>query len=121
MTTITLEVPDELAMRISNLGPTLPGLLARAVQSETAIASAGQTAATHPVYQEMMDFLAMRPAPQRMIEFRISAGAQERLSELLEKNQEEGLSLNEAAELDVYELVHHSIIRLKAQARLQQS
>jgi hypothetical protein len=36
---------------------------------------------------------------------------------LLEKNREEILTDEEVEELDVYELVHHSVIRLKSRAR----
>ena len=118
MTTIILEVPDELATRIRTLREPLPDLLARTLNGE---ANVLHSATTHPVYQEMMDFLAKRPTPQQIITFRISDAGQERLSDLLEKNREEGLTVAENAELDVYELVHHSFIRLKAQARLQPS
>ena len=68
----------------------------------------------------MMDFLASGPTPQQIIDFKVPAAAQERLEELLERNREEGLTEAESAELDVYELVHHSMIRLKAQARRMQ-
>jgi hypothetical protein len=80
--------------------------------------SALALAAVHPAYQEMLDFLGDGPDPRRIVAFKISAAAQERLELLLEKNREDGLNDAEAAELDVYELVHHSIIRLKARARM---
>jgi len=120
MTTITLDLPDELATRIEPQRGRLASLLARALKAESpqAASQALTVEATHPVYQEMLDFLATRPSPQQIIEFKISARSQERLEELLEKNREEVLSDEEIAELDVYELVHHSVIRLKAQARL---
>ncbi len=40
-----------------------------------------------------------------------------RLADLLDKNREEGLTPGESTELDVYELVQHSMIRLKTRAR----
>jgi hypothetical protein len=123
MTTITLELPDELAARMNMLRDRLPGLLSRLLESPSAekLSQALKAAATHPVYGEMMDFLASRPMPEQIFDFKISAAAQDRLEELLEKNREEGLSETESAELDVYELVHHSLIRLKADARRAQS
>lgn len=121
MTTITLEVPDELAARIGALGDDLPELLSNALRESpidrTALTlKALKAAATHPVYREMMDFLASGPTPQQIIEYKISPSAQERLEDLLDKNREEGLTNEESVELDVYELVEHSMIRLKAQA-----
>jgi len=92
----------------------LPELLAKMLAGKTA--GAIRAGITYPVYREMLDFLASRPAPEQIIAFQISPAAQERLAELLEKTREEGLTTEEEAELDVYELVHHSVIRLKAQA-----
>jgi|SRR5580704_11926114 hypothetical protein len=116
MTTVTLEVPDGVAKRLDSLGDRLPQVLSRLLESSSG-SSALTLAASHPVYQEMMDFLGAGPGPQRIVDFKISSAAQERLESLLEKNREEGLSEVEATELDVYELVHHSMIRLKAHAR----
>jgi len=123
MTTITLEVPDELATQIHALRDRLPELLARALAGApvSGTSPALKAAATHPVYRELMDFLATGPAPQQIIDFKLSAAAQERLAELLEKHREAGLTEAESAELDVYELVHHSVIRLKAHAHLAKS
>ena len=123
MTTITLEVPDELAARINALRDRLPALLCSVLELPPAAKTspALRAAATHPVYREMMDFLATSPTPQQLIDFKISAAAQERLEELLEKNREEELTAAESVELDVYELVHHSMIRLKAHARRTKS
>ncbi len=118
MTIITLEIPDELAARINAQRDRLPALLSSVLESPPGEkTSQALRAATHPVYREMMDFLASSPTPQRIVDFKISAAAQERLEELLDKNREEGLTEAESAELDVYELVHHSMIRLKAHAR----
>jgi hypothetical protein len=119
MTTITLEVPDELAARLDAVRAQLPDLLSQVLEkSPTATPSlALQMAATHPAYRQMMDFLATSPTRQQMVDFQISASAQKRLEELLDKNREEGLTEAESAELDVYELVHHSVIRLKAHGR----
>ena len=120
MTTITLEVPDDLAHRLSVLRERLPEFLAKALDARSQPKATIGEGITHPVYQEMLDFLAARPTPEQIIAFKISPAAQERLDDLLDKNQEEGLTETEAAELDVFELVHHSMIRLKAQARLPQ-
>lgn len=119
MTTITLEVPDELAARIGKAGDILPELISNALEPDVADKTALtlKAAATHPVYREMMDFLASSPTSQQIIAYKISPSQQERLEEVLEKNREYRLTDEESIELDVYELVEHSMIRLKAQAR----
>lgn len=119
MTTITLEVPDELAARINEARGILPELISDALEPDTADKTALtlKAAANHPVYREMMDFLASSPTPQQIIAYKVSPSSQERLEELLEKNREYRLTEEESVELDVYELVEHSMIRLKAKAR----
>jgi hypothetical protein len=62
-----------------------------------------RSAAASPVLDEMIEFLAGRPTAERIAAFRISAGAQARLAELLDKNRDDGLSEAENAELDWYE------------------
>ncbi|MGH9842838.1 MAG: hypothetical protein ACREEM_29215 [Blastocatellia bacterium] len=119
MTTITLELPDNLAKQLEAIRGELPSLLTTVLGASSAkkISQTSHTAAIHPVYREMLDFLATSPPPQQIIDFKISATSRERLEELLEKNREEGSTEEEIAELDAFELVHHSMVRLKAQAR----
>lgn len=119
MTTITLEVPDQLAARIDAERDRLPDLLSSVLELPAAeqTSRALKAAAIHPAYRAMMDFLASSPSPQQIIDFKIPADAQARLEELLVKNREATLTDAGSAELDVYELVHHSMIRLKARAR----
>ena len=74
-------------------------------------------AASGLVFDEMIAFLSGRPTVEQIAAFKISAGAQARLAELLEKNREEGLSDAENAELDGYEYVHDIMLPLKARAR----
>lgn len=119
MTTVTLEVPDELAARLRPLRDRLPELLSQVLDSwsmENALKVTGP-AVTHPVFREMIDFLASSPTPNQVIAHKASALAQERLEELLNKNREEGLTEPEAEEMDAYLLVNHIMILLKARAR----
>lgn len=123
MTTITLEVPDELVAQLkidAVMGAALlrEALAAKIAKRKEVSKPTIGTGITHPVYQQMLDFLATRPLPEQIIAYKISTATQERLEDLLDKNREEELTEAENAELDVYELVHHSLIRLKARARL---
>ena len=119
MSTITLEVPEELATRLAPLRDQLPRLLALALDLYPAglPLTASASEAVHPAFREMIDFLASGPTPEQIVSFKISPAAQARLEELLDKNREDGLTDDEAAELDVYEQVNHVLLLLKARAR----
>jgi hypothetical protein len=118
MTTITLELPDDLALRLGSLKNHLPNLLYE-VLSPSAPKTTRQTLKTgvvFPVYQEMIDFLASGPTPEQIIAHRPSGVFQERLAELLDKNREGGLTEAESVELDSYEQVDDLMSLLKARA-----
>lgn len=116
MTTITLEIPDDLALRLAPVRERLPKLLSAALE----LLPADEAATPHAfssVFDEMIAFLASRPLPEQILAFKISAASQQRLAELLDKNREAGLTEDENAELDSYEQVHHTMLLLKARAR----
>ena len=123
MTTITLEVPDELAARLAPLRDQLPDLISQALELRSTEKAATETEQkmSHPVFIETLDFLASGPTPEQIIAFKASPAVQERLEELLDKNREEGLTEEEEAELDVYEQVNDLMILLKAHARTVQA
>jgi len=123
MPTITLDVSDELAKRLAQRREQLPQLLAMALElcaGEPPLMTA-VSPPSHPVFEEMLDFLASGPPPAHIVAFKISGAAQERLEALLDKNREEGLTDEETAELDVYEQVNHLLVLLEARARLAAS
>ena len=94
MATITLEVPDELAAQFKIPPSHLPALIREAVEARASKPT--KTPATSPsLYQEIVSFLTSDPALEQVAEFKISAPAQERLEELLDKNREEGLTPEE--------------------------
>src|SRR5690242_5902400 len=100
MTTITLRLPDELAAQIIPLQDRLPDLLSQAME----LLPIGQQAnalhlsSTYPVFDEMIDFLASSPTPRQIVEHKVSPPLQQRLEELLDKNGEEELTAEDAAE-----------------------
>ena len=119
MTTITLEIPDELAVRLDPLRERLPELLSRvlAIAPAEAKVNASSEAMTHPVFLELIDFLASRPTSEQIIARKASPAVQKRLEELLDKNREAGLNTTEKEEMEAYLLVNHVMILLKARAR----
>ncbi|MDX2040122.1 MAG: hypothetical protein SF097_02685 [Acidobacteriota bacterium] len=116
MTTITLEVPDELAAQVVALGGRLPDLLARALKSEPVAKRRLTNGAgvSIPLYREITDFLASNPSPEQVAAFKISGAAQKRLEDLLDKNREDVLTAAETAELDAYLQARDLMILLKA-------
>ena len=119
MTTITLEVPDELAAEFKIDPASLPEFVREAVAARLAqlSQSATDTASVQPIHQEIIDFLAASPTLEQIIDFKISDSAQERLEDLLDKNREAELTPEERAELDKYLQYRHAMILLKASAR----
>ena len=74
--------------------------------------------AAHPVYLELIDFIAAGTTPEQVIDFRPSAAAQQRVEELIGKAKDGQLSLDEQAELDYFFQREH--IRCVAKARAEQ-
>jgi len=115
MTTITLEVPDELATRLLPLRAQLPQLLATALELWPDHAPFVMT--EHPLFEDLLNLLVSRPTPEKIIAFKVSPSVQTRLDELLDKQREEGLTAEERAELDAYEQLNVLVVLLKARAR----
>jgi hypothetical protein len=118
MTTITLEVPDELIAELKMDAAVVPRLLREVVAAKWAkLREASKPLAPgQPIYRELIDFLASSPTPQQVIAFKISRKAGERLEDLLYQNREAELTYDEKAELDTYRHLNHLIVRLKARA-----
>ena len=76
------------------------------------------TAEYYSVYDELADFLASL-SPRKVLQYKASSKAQERVNTLLLKTQNEGLSFEENAEMERYMTLEH-IIRLAKSKALQQ-
>ena len=68
------------------------------------------------VYQEVVDFIASGTNPEKVIAFRPSDKMQQRVSLLLQKNQEDQLSYDEKSELDHFMVIEHLMRLAKARA-----
>jgi hypothetical protein len=113
MAQLTIEVPDALLPKLEPLRSQLPRLLSQWV-------TAAQTSRQQPMqptaYQEVLSFLMAQPTPEDILNFKVSDSAQMRLRELLNRHREDGLSEDEAMELDGYEQLDHLMQMLKAEA-----
>jgi len=117
MTTITLEVPDELAAQFKLDPAELPVMLREAVQAKLAALKPGGSGLSPSLSREVVDFLAATPTLEQIADFTISASAQERLEELLDKQREAEATAEEKDELEKYLQYRHIMVLLKASAR----
>lgn len=71
---------------------------------------------TTKVYDEMIEFIAAGTTPQSVINFKLSAAAQERLENLVYRHQTGELTPEEKRELDHFLTLEHIITMAKARA-----
>ncbi len=113
MPTITIEVPDSLAERLTPYQERLAEILALGLGEMSPLP--GQ------VYRYILEFLASDPNPEELIAFRPTQEMQDRLRILLERERAGVLTDMERAELDEYERIEHIVILFKAQAMRESS
>ncbi|MCB0211978.1 MAG: hypothetical protein KDJ52_21735 [Anaerolineae bacterium] len=111
---MTLDVPEELAARLSALGDSLPRILELGLRELDASAQF-----TFEGAAEILEFLARLPTPEEIIALRPSTKLQERIDILLEKNRSEGLSATEEKEWEQYQYLEHLVRIAKAEAHLR--
>ena len=123
MTTLSLEIPDELAERLEPSRNRLPELLSIVLKLSEGNGSIvlPTPKGEHPVFNEILDFLANGPTPDQIITYKVSPTTQERLETLVEKKREGELTEGENYELEIYRQVNPIFILLKARARLTHS
>lgn len=72
---------------------------------------------TTKAYEEVVDFLAAGRSPAEIVEFRPSEEARARVYDLVAREKGDGLSAEEAMELDDYMWLEHLMRLTKARAR----
>jgi hypothetical protein len=68
-------------------------------------------------YEEVIELIASGSSPSKVIAFRPSAAAKERVADLVRREKTEGLSPDEASELDHYLQLEHIMRLAKARAK----
>jgi hypothetical protein len=105
MTTITLDIPEELSEQLEPIRDRLPELLALSLQ---------QPALPAHTYRYILDFLASQPTAEQIATFRPTPDMQARLRTLVAREKAGALTPNEKQELDEFERIEHLVIMLKA-------
>ena len=108
---VTLELPDELAADLRKFEHQSASIVAAGLR-EVKSPGGGQFHGLAPVLEK----LAELPSPQEVLALRPSPELQARISELLRRNCEEGLTPEEDAEWQRYETVEHLVRLAKARA-----
>lgn len=70
----------------------------------------------NPAYEEIINFLAAGITSQSLIEFQVSETVKERVADLICREKDEGISLEEKSELDHYLILEHLLRLAKARA-----
>lgn len=71
----------------------------------------------HRAYEEIIELFAAGAPPEKILKFRPSAKAQDRVRELLAKNGDGTLTPEEHSELNQYGHIEHMMRLVKARAR----
>ena len=111
MTTMVIDLPNELAQRLNPLREQLPQILERGlrkINSENPVQFAELA--------DVFEFLAGLPSPAEIVAMRPSAELQQRISDLLEKNRLQGFSAAEEAEWQQIGYLEHLVRMAKAHA-----
>lgn len=111
---MTLTISDDLASRLRPHEAELPRILELGLREVNA--------ASQPGFKGMADVLetfARLPTPQEVLALRPSVELQERISALLEKNRDEGLSPEEEREWERYQYLEHLVRLAKAKAKIK--
>lgn len=113
---ISVEVPDDLAVRLSSLQDQLPQILELGLREWNADAQAGFTGLA-----QVVEFLANLPSPEEILELKPSLLLQQQVEGLLEKNRTSGLTNEEERLWQQYEYVEHLVRVAKAKALIKLS
>ncbi len=104
MSTVTIELPDELSDLVAQAGDRLPELLAQSLRRPPLPAH---------VYRYVLDFLASNPSAKEIAGFGPTSEMVERLKELIEREANKDITIAERAELDEYERLEHLMVMIK--------
>lgn len=114
MQTITLNVSDDLALRLRSVEKRLPNILELGLRQFHAQSQVGFDGAA-----EVLELLASLPSPEAILAIRSSEAFQARIDFLLEKNRDEGLTTDEDAEWEQYMYLEHLVRMAKGKALAQ--
>lgn len=111
MSTLTLNIPDDLVEQLKPVEQALPQILVLGLREWYAASQPHFVGAA-----QVMEFLAGLPAPAEILALRPTSELQARVSALLDKNRAEGLNAAETQEWEQYAYLEHLVRLAKANA-----
>ena len=111
---ITMEIPDDLAVRLQSRQDQLPQIIELGLRKLDAT-----TPAVFEDVSEILETLAAFPSAAEIIALRPSDELQKRIDALIKKNRAEGLQPEEEREWAHYEYLEHIVRLAKANAALK--
>jgi hypothetical protein len=114
MSSLQVDVPDELADQLRPLADQLPQILALGLRELNAASQPGFAGAA-----EVLEFLARLPTPEETLTLQPSEALRRRVAELLDRSKESDLSPTEEQEWQQYAFLEHLVRVAKAQALLK--
>jgi len=111
MSTIELQLPDDLVERIRNHAERLPEILELGLREISSEAQPGFAGAA-----EVLEFLANLPTPEEILNLKPSERLEQQVRMLLEKNRAGTLTFQEERAWEHYEFVEHLVRMAKSKA-----
>jgi hypothetical protein len=113
---ISVEVPDDLAVRLSLLQDQIPQILELGLREWNADAQSGFAGLA-----QVLEFLANLPSPEEILALKPSSLLNQQIEGLLEKNRTIGLTAEEERLWQQYEYIEHLVRVAKAKALVKLS
>ena len=114
MASITLSLPDELALQIRAQQQQLPRILELGLRELNASGQSGFDGAA-----EVLELLATLPAPEEILDLRPSTRLSARVVELIKKSRAGEMTPLDEEEWERYEYLEHLVRMAKAAAQLK--
>lgn len=116
---ITLDVPQDLGMRLHPFKQELPRLLELGLKELGLCQFKKPTLAQFHSLNDILEFLAKLPNASEILALRPSEVLQNEMNELLEKQRAQGLTLDEEQQWQQYEYIEHLVRIAKGNALLK--
>jgi hypothetical protein len=113
---ISVDIPDDLAVRLDSLQDQLPQILELGLREWNADAQSGFVGLA-----QVLEFLANLPSPEEILALKPSPSLQQQIEGLLEKSRTVGLTAEEERLWQQYEYVEHLVRIAKAKALIKLS
>ncbi|MEZ4665021.1 MAG: hypothetical protein R2911_46435 [Caldilineaceae bacterium] len=108
MTTITIDVPEHVANLIHDVGEQLPLVIEMGVSRLAPVST--------QAYMEALALFAQNPSQELLATFQFSSTVEERINDLVERNEDGLLSQAERVELDRLSYLEGQLQLVKARA-----